>query len=213
MKTKLIYLGLAFLSISIGACKGSDSSTAPQQVKNNVAANGNAAIQAASYATVCTNAAAIGDLKTSGFRTVYDLSDLDFTRKQIYYTDGDCKNEAVVVQEKGKLVVKGPSPSVEGALNEDFNFEHTTVTIRNGIILDGFNSFGFCGAKDWAKDVEKDVSSQATQKTCPGKASPRIAYEIVLIKDGNLVLGADTEKTTEAERPTQPDLSKVYLKQ
>ena len=212
---KSIYI--TALSLGVVACvagcgkKSSDESKA--QADNNLKAKGNAAIQTASYTTDCSSANLdFAGVKFPGARTDYDLSDLGFTKKQFYFTD-DCKTSAFFVQEKGQVAVIGNSGAIPGALEEDFKYEHTTVTLTNEALVKAFNLIKACGVSDWAVNVEKDVSNQADQALCPGKASPRIALEVVLVDNNTMLMGANTNQDATKGRPVQLDRTTVFKKQ
>ena len=192
-------------------CGKKSADDVAKQVKNTANADGNKAAATASYATACSSSTIpnIDVIKFPGVITQYDLSSLEFTRKQFYFTDGNCQNMAFTVQEKGKVNILGKSNAVANAVDEDFSFEHTTVTVNSDTLLKGFNFFNICGKNDWALSVEKDVSQQAAGLKCPGKASPRASQEVVLVEGNNMFMGADS---AQAVRPATVDRKTVYLK-
>jgi hypothetical protein len=201
------------LLMFLAGCGNKNPDSVKQQADNNVKAAGNPAIQNASYATSCTSGSLnFAGLKFPGAKTDYDLSDLNFTKKQLYYSD-DCKTSAFFVQEKGKVNVIAKSGHIANALEEDFNFEHTTVTITNEPMVKAFNLVNACGFTDWAPNVEKDVSSQANLILCPGKYSPRTAHEIVLIENTNMFMGANTNQEPSKSRPVELDRYHIFKKQ
>ena len=201
------------LVLSLAACGNKNSDDVKQQVKNDINAKNSPVVQTASYGTTCSSAGfSFLTLKFPGVKTQYDMSDLDFTKKQLYYTD-DCKNQAMVVQEKGKVNVVGPSGLVPGAFEEDFNFEHTTVTLTSDVLVKLFNASHVCGLGDWALNGERDVSVQADKILCPGKVSPRKALELVLIEGSNMFLGANSNKDVSEGRPLKLDRDIVFQKQ
>lgn len=204
-------LALGLLSVLV-ACGNKSSDDVQKQVDNNLNSKGNLAIQNATYMNDCsTSDYGIGDLKFPGAQTAYELSDLNFVKRQIYYTD-DCHTTAITVQEKGKLNVVARSGSLPGALEEDFNFEHTTVTLSNDKIVAAFNAIKACGAGDWAVNVEKDVSAQASQVLCPGKAAPRTAPEVVLVENNQMFMGANTNQEAAQGRPQALNRNLVFKK-
>jgi hypothetical protein len=212
MRSLLVVMAVGLL-IAAQGCGKKSSDEIKQQADNKINAKGNAAIQNASYATDCSSDDYnFGTVKFPGAKTDYDLSDFSFTKKYIRYSD-DCKTAAFIVQEKGTIKKVAESGLIANALEEDFNFEHTTVTIANSTVVAGFNLVHACGFNDWALNVEKDVSAQATQFLCPGSKSPRTAKELVLVENSNMYMGANTKQDDSQGRPVQLDRTLVFKKQ
>lgn len=209
MKKILTALVLAAFVSSCGE-KGEDSNRA---VNNQVKAKGNKAVQTASYASECTSSTLpdIGALKFPGMRTQYDLSALQVTRKVFYYSDGDCKDEAMIVQEKGKIEVHGDSAGEPGALDEDFNLDETTVTLRSDTLISVFNTFNICGINDWGLNAERKVTEQAAQVTCPGQPK-RKALEVVKVEGDDLSLGNNAQNGPAEGRPSKVDTTLKFKK-
>ncbi len=202
---------LVILCLALAACAKDEVQEVREKVKNTAYAQGTAAADTASYSTACASATLpdVGPIKFPGVKTQYDLSSLDFTKKRVYYTDSECTKAGFTVEEKGKVSITGKSTIVADAVDEDFNFEHTTVTIQSETLVAVFNLAGICGITDWALDNQRDVSVQSALISCPGKPSPRVAPEVVLIEGNVLYLGQETDS---AVRPTKVDRGVMYIK-
>jgi len=212
---KLIYSALlSTLIMGLAACGEKSGNDVKQAAQNAVNAMGKGPVNMASYASACTSATLpnIGIIKFPGTKTIFEISMLNFKKTQGYYTDGNCTKEGIVVEETGKVDILGDSKAVPGALDEDFHFNTTTVTVKNDAIAKAFNFAHICNYNndEWAVNVELDVSSRATGATCPGQPSPRVAQEVVLVNDRSLLLGADA---LQPNRPGKINQERVYLRQ
>lgn len=203
-------LCLGFI-LGVAACGAKNASQAQQEVQNAVKAGSNLAADKATYVSPCVSSTLpdVGAIKFPGTKTAYELSLLNFTRKQFYYTDGNCINEAIVVQESGTEAYNGTAQKDQPA-QVDFGFDKTSVKVQSQELANLFSTFKICGINAWTVGVDTDVTAQSTQITCPGKPSPRTAQELVLVKDNVMYLGADTNQ---AQRPDHVDMTKGFVKQ
>jgi hypothetical protein len=205
-----IILCLGVITI-VGACEAKNAGQAKQEAVNAIKAGSNPAGDKATYVSPCVSSTLpdVGALKFPGTKTVYELSLLNFSKKQFYYTDGDCATEAIVVQESGTESFNGSAQSDQPA-QVDFNFVKTSVKVQSQELANLFSTFKICGIDNWTVGTDTDVTAQSTQMTCPGKPSPRTAQDLVFVKDNFLYLGADSNQ---AQRPDHVDMTKGFVKQ
>lgn len=220
MTTKMIAMtaltALVLLSLGCGKSASDAIADTSAQTSNKTTADGNAAIQDATYTSPCTSSTIpdVGPIKFPGMQTFFELSDYQFTKHVVYFSDADCKIAAFDVRETGNVHVVGKSAAVAGALGEDFNYTNTNITIQNDLVLAAFNAASACGINDWAKATARDTSAQSGSGLCPGKASPRKAADVVLVQNGNqLFLGAGADQDAATPRPTAVDNAHGFLKQ
>jgi len=200
--------------IGLSACGAKNANDAAQGAANIKAAGRSGTVNEAKYASTCSptpKIPALGALVFLSSKTTYELSPVTFKKTVSYYSDQGCTKESLLVSESGKInVVNSPQPS--GATQEDFLFDKTSIKPIGDDTTKLLNLQNMCGftSNEWVTGQERDVSSQAAGASCPGKPSPRTAQELAIIKDGNLYLGGDTDKT---QRPDQIDYSVQYTKE
>jgi hypothetical protein len=231
LKTSLA-LGL-ISGLAVAGCGKKDAEQAAQKAKNEINTHENPAmVETATFASECVPSAnTIAKLVYPGTKYLYDLSSLKFTKKQIFYSDRNCKagTEGYLIQETGTIDIKGPSTIVTNAFDEDFSFDHTYIYVVNDDAAKLFNLVGICGYSDHEKDAannkpwvagsanQKDVSSRAGLENCPGKQSPRPAPvpEIVLKEQNNTVLyfGSNVDGDVSKGRPTTLNREQKFIKQ
>jgi hypothetical protein len=71
------------------------------------------------------------------------------------------------------------------------------VTIKTDALIATVNSGSGCGATDWAKDVEKDVTSKSTEATCLGEddAIGTVFKRVMKVVGTDLWQGVQTSAT------------------
>lgn len=202
-------------ALALGACNKS-SDDAKQEAANVVKANTNPAIKSGTYSSPCSVSflASLGALKPAAAKTVFEVSSLDFKKKQIYYDDTECKREAVSISESGKLEVVGSSRGDNEPLSVRVRFDKTSVYVNTEKAVAEFNAVGMCGHKDWAagENNQKVVTAEAARLKCPGKVSPRETSDLILVKDNKLFLGGEMDQDANKGFPSKVDDSKPYQK-
>lgn len=213
MNWKLAILSFTGILIAFSGC-GKSADQVTEDSQNKITANGNPAINNATYAGACVSSTLpdIGPIKFPGMQTFFEMSSLVFTKHIVYYSDAACKTPILDIRETGDIHVVGTAV-VAGALDEDFNYSNTILMVQDDTVLAAFNVATVCGINDWAKNLARDVSPKASVGTCPGKPTPRKTADIVLVQNNQLTLGADADQVANQARPAQIDNSKIYTKQ
>ncbi len=205
---------LILVSLFMFACTKDTAADIDEESKNKITASGNPALQNATYAAPCgtSNLAHIGSIPLLASQTYVEMGSLNFNKRQVYFTDADCKTMAFQIQERGRIHVAGKSAVVANALDEDFNYESITLMVHDELVMNAFNQVSLCGINNWTKGTERDLGVQASVGICPGQVSHRKTIEIVLVENNQLYFGADDNPDNAHKRPTQVNRSRPFSK-
>jgi hypothetical protein len=137
-------------------------------------------------------------------------------KTSMLYSDDNCQNEVGEATYSGTATIGAPS-AVDSSSILDLNYMAVSITITNPDTVKLLNSplTPGCGINDWAVNVARDVTAAAGGANCP-IAKPAQVFDIVKTDGQTLHFGmadAAHDKSTQAMRPVQLDLSNGYSKQ
>ena len=137
-------------------------------------------------------------------------------KTSMLYSDDSCQNEVGEATYSGTATIGAPS-AVDSSSILDLNYTAVSITITNPDTVKLLNSplTPGCGINDWAINTARDVTAAAGGANCP-IAKPAQVFDIVKTDGQTLHFGmadAAHDKSTQATRPAQLDLSNGYSKQ
>jgi hypothetical protein len=196
--------------VGLAACgKSNDAKQAIENVKASPVT-----VQEAQYSSTCSptpKLKAMGPLVFLSSKTVYELSELKFSKINAYYSDPSCGSESLIIKETGTTKVVSTPNAAGEPTQEDFTFTKTFIQPIGSITTKVLNEFKACGFSnnEFVVGAELDVSAQAAGEHCVGEPASRTVQEVVLVQANQLFLGANMES---AQRPSKVDTTAPYSK-
>jgi hypothetical protein len=164
------------------------------------------------YKTACTENSALG--LTSSTRSLDFSSVGDFDRKEVYFSNDSCTGTAgLTYRVVGTVSVPGALPENTQLDIINFQIGEAYITPGTQALVDTLNATSFCGAKDWALNVEKSIADLQCNDFAIKKGE--VIQDVYDDRDGTLYFGKKFALLLNEDdaRPTEVDLDLPYNKQ
>lgn len=216
-------LGLALIALSLSfaaACGDSASGNTGGSAGDGGSAGSTAGTGSTSTDTTSTSTSTVpgsdldGTWQTACYmkaQTTLAYDDLALTGTYTEYGDDACTTPIHVSKWTGTGVVTGQTAAGDTKLDLSFtSFKSTPLTAENAAFN---NTNQYCGATDWAANVEKDILG----KDCYGFSIPvgGKSLDIYRVTGSTLKLGQGSKigtDLTENDRPTAIDETRVFTR-
>lgn len=153
---------------------------------------------------------------TASHKTTYKFEGANVHRITETYGQANCKGDPNYTITEGGTFDLNHNPDAKSNDNGypiDFKIDKLTVKINTDPGAANANNNELCGAKDWAKNKEKEVTTQ-TEKCIGGLKLPLDLAARYRVDGKNLQLaGAGWTSTTDKDRPKTLTGSPVYVAQ
>ena len=111
------------------------------------------------------------------------------------YSDSSCSTGSLSLKYKYTMAVGSDATKADGSTlgtKVTLTLGSAYVTARTDALAAAYSTASLCGATNWKKDVEKDVTSNVTEDTClDGQASGTVTKEVYKVVGTNLWWGDD----------------------
>jgi hypothetical protein len=146
----------------------------------------------------------------SSKRIRYEFKGRKAKKKEVYYTDANCKEASITVSYVGKAEVGDEVKKDVKELNLTFN--RALVTVHNQSGQTRLNDVKACKKDNWLINESADVTKHADEINCLDTKIPFQVFDIYTVKEGKLYLGRGESKDHLSERPKHLEKKHVFKK-
>ena len=123
------------------------------------------------------------------------------------YSDSSCSTGALSLKYKSTMAVGSDATKADGSTlgtKVTLTLVSVYVTARTDALAAAYSTASLCGATNWTKDVEKDVTSKFTEDTCldADDAIGTVYKDVVKITGTDLWWGTGTSDKDSEGYPT-----------
>ena len=122
------------------------------------------------------------------------------------YSDSSCSTGALSLKYKSTMAVGSDATKADGSTlgtKVTLTLVSVYVTARTDALAAAYSTASLCGATNWTKDVEKDVTSNVTEDTClDGQASGTVTKDVYKVVGTDFWWGDDDSDKDSDGYPT-----------
>ena len=122
------------------------------------------------------------------------------------YSDSSCSTGALSLKYKSTMAVGSDATKADGSTlgtKVTVTLVSVYVTARTDALAAAYSTASLCGATNWTKDVEKDVTSNVTEDTClDGQASGTVTKDVYKVVGTDFWWGDDDSDKDSDGYPT-----------
>ena len=123
------------------------------------------------------------------------------------YSDSSCSTGALSLKYKSTMAVGSDATKADGSTlgtKVTLTLVSVYVTARTDALAAAYSTASLCGATNWTKDVEKDVTSNVTEDTClDGQASGTVTKDVYKVVGTDFWWGDDDSDKDSDGYPTE----------
>ena len=123
------------------------------------------------------------------------------------YSNSSCSTGALSLKYKSTMAVGSDATKADGSTlgtKVTTTLVSVYVTARTDALAAAYSTASLCGATNWKKDVEKDVTSNVTEDTClDGQASGTVTKDVYKVVGTDFWWGDDDSDKDSDGYPTE----------
>ena len=190
-------LTMAFLGLLVSGCGGAGAKDPVQAAKNEA----NAPQLTDHWESNCIKSKVLD----ASLRINYDFGGDIFKETQVYFSEEDCRLDAVAATLEYSGTFKVYTNSSPNQL--DFDYTQALLTAKNERGRSLLDDLDFCGVEVWTINEVQNITTRERSLKCPIKGTPHARLDIFrVIGDNRLEMGSGyIEKAADqpAERPSE----------